>query len=211
MQVTACLPIAEDAPFFQPRIRLLDAVTNPLSIGTPSTLSGFAIMAALANMVSVHRIKAASPRPSLNEKNAYPFWSEHLRLDGTISTVTSALLGRKLPSPLPIDVNFLLISLNLHAVTIYLHELAIKRSNWDKNIPQSLISESHSRSGHAAMEIITMLCQVKLLNTEQVACILSLESSRLSNISAGQGLQTNEHLHHVVAVSCIGRAHPDAG
>jgi hypothetical protein len=177
VQVAACLPIAEDAPFFQPRIQLLDAVTNPLSIGTPSTLCSFAIMAALANMVSVHHTKAAGPQPSQNDKNTYPFWSEHLRLDGTMSTVTSALLGQKLPSPLHADVNALLISLNLHAVTIYLHELAIKRSNWDKNIPQSLISECHSRSGHAAMEIITVLCQVKSLNMEQVACIPSLESS----------------------------------
>lgn len=134
-------------------------------------------MSALANMISVHHFKAAGPQPSQNDQNVYPFWSEHLRLDGTISTVTSALLDRKLPSPLPADVNALFVSLNLHAVTIYLHELAIKRSDWDKNIPQSLILESHSRSGHAAMEIITVLCQAKSLNTEQVSCIASLKSS----------------------------------
>ncbi|KAJ4293183.1 hypothetical protein N0V90_008465 [Kalmusia sp. IMI 367209] len=45
----------------------------------------------------------------------------------------------------------------MHAVTILLHDFAIERSEWEKVVPVSVISESRDRSDTAAKEIIAVL------------------------------------------------------
>lgn len=155
LQTSTYMPMAnavEDFQFLQPRFRLMEFINNPIAVADPLTLpmTGLAIMAALASMILEH-VKAAGKRKSYDNDPSYPFWSEHFRLDRTISTVITSLLDRNPQYLHQQGVGTLLLSLNLNAVAIYLHELAIERSEWDKNVPIPLVSESHNRSDHAGM------------------------------------------------------------
>lgn len=124
-------------------------------------------MTGLASMIIKH-VQTGGKKGRSIQDSSYPFWNEHFRLDGTISNVLSTLLDPTTQTPYFPDVRQQLVNLNLRAVDIYFHELAIKRAEWDQNIPATLISESHRRSDAAVMEIVATLRQARDLGPDQV-------------------------------------------
>ncbi|CAG8975979.1 hypothetical protein HYALB_00012314 [Hymenoscyphus albidus] len=140
----ASFPRGTDSSTPMPFLQKLSDITDKHPI---SPFAGIVLMISLHSRCLPHF--QASKEQDLSGSQAYPFWVQHYSLDKKLKECENHLMGHMTElQPLA-----LALRLNLCAVGISLHEVAIAKAQRE-NLPKSLITESVNRLISAANQMV---------------------------------------------------------
>ena len=133
--------------------------------GTLPPVSPFAGLVIMATMVAacLEHLQASQEDTSNGDDTGYGFWVHHYRIDKVIVAHSESLLTNMAQPPGLYDAKKIILSLNLCAVTIYLHEIAIAKAA-KESLPITLTVESKNRCIAAAVKIADVLRQTENLD-----------------------------------------------
>ncbi|KAL5371423.1 hypothetical protein DPSP01_014278 [Paraphaeosphaeria sporulosa] len=184
---TTFLPIGSSEDMQDSRLRVRDVTIELTCFEDLTPFRGLAISAALASLESIHRQAAQNPNSPRNNaiNSSYHFWNEHFRLSHIISSISNELVTPDPEMKSTPDVRTLFLVINVHAITIRLHELAIERSEWDgeRIVPMALFSESHSCVYRAAMAVVSALRAAKLLDSKSTVIFRQMSAFAMLALS----------------------------
>ena len=129
-------------------------------------------MTAMCAMCLEHLHAAQEADASKSEgKAGYGFWVQHFNIDKLITARSRFILERTNSRKAgQSDAGLILLHLNLCAVIIFLHEIAIAKAMRD-SLPDALSVESRNRCRAAAIEIATILRQTEHLDALNVSTL----------------------------------------
>ena len=128
---------------------------------SPASLSFFAGLAAMTGLVGLclKHLQAAQEDSARN----YDFWVQHFEIDKVVAARSRFILEHTTEPSGPNDIRQILLHLNLCAVNIYLHEIAIAEVV-KRSLPDSMTIESKNRCRASAVEIAAVLRQTQDLD-----------------------------------------------
>lgn len=155
--------------------------------GNITTLSGFA---SAAVVMSLYRLcfnhKALSAQDS-----SYHFWDSYYRIDNLIGRCRTGILAQHLHTGSmnsPQDTLSLILSMNLAAVEIYLHKIAIVKVEKEQ-ISSALSAEAETRCLAASTDILEALRACRRLPSRELNVLQ--QSSMLFTWALTQATQTH--------------------
>ncbi len=113
----------------------------------------------------------ASHEQDMSGDLSYSFWLHHYELDREIAHYSTKLFGHLNAQARPDDPLGLALSMNMCAITISLHEVAMTKAK-KGNLPATLITEGQNRCMAAAMEIVEIVQLSHQLKPSQVGLSL---------------------------------------
>lgn len=127
-------------------------------------------MTAMCAMCLEHLHAAQEADGKSEGRTGYGFWVQHFNLDKIITARSKLILERTSRPAGQNDAGLILLHLNLCAVIIFLHEIALAKAMRD-SLPNSLSVESRNRCRAAAVEIAAPLRQAEHLDALNVSTL----------------------------------------
>lgn len=158
----ASFPRETDSPSPMPSLQNLSDSNNKQLI---SPFAGIVLMVSLHSRCLLHF--KASKEQDISGEQAYPFWVQHYSLDKKLHECENLLMGHMTTEMRQNEPLALSLRLNLCAVGISLHEIAIAKAQRE-NLPMSLITESENRVIAAANQMVEDLRIVPNMDAKMV-------------------------------------------
>jgi hypothetical protein len=137
-------------------------------INSISPFAGIVVMVSLYYQCLKH-LEAANEQDSTGDMS-YPFWMKHYSIDKTLNECSAGLFAQINTQVRQNEPLALSLRLNMCAVSISLHDIAIARAQ-KESLPSSLILESESRRITSAMEMVDDLNLLPNLDARKVRAL----------------------------------------